>query len=439
MPVNAEPPTFSAPEHPRETVPGQMIIRVRPEAVRPHLGPGPLRLSAKAEAPIPDSVAEPLDYLRQNAGLKHLDPVFSPRRSRVSNLPRAQMVPLAAGASVADVESDELAGITVASLPEKALTPALIKKIDSAPGVEFAEPLPTRWLLATAQPKRNLQWGHRAIRWFDSRRPSVASLRVAILDTGIETNHPDLPEPMVYDHEGTSATDLVGHGTHVAGVIGAEVNNDVGIAGISNCSLAVWKVFPDPSRNEDPYVDVTRFLRVLSSLPEHEVRVLNLSLGGTASSQTERLLFRWLSDSGIVTVAAMGNSYQQGNPTIYPAAYGDVLAVGAVSEVLERSPFSCTGQHMGLCAPGSNVLSTLPMRRSRLRDEAKYAAWSGTSMATPYVSGTAALVAGPHPDWTAPEIRQRLIDSARRLPVMGGSQKTAGYGTGLLDVQAAVS
>jgi subtilisin family serine protease len=90
--------------------------------------------------------------------------------------------------------------------------------------------------------------------------------------------------------------------------------------------------------------------------------VVNLSIGGTASSQTEQLIFRTLENRGIVVVAAMGNEYEDGNPTEYPGAYKTVLAVGAVAENMRRSVFSNTGSHIALVEPG-----LCPRRRPRGR------------------------------------------------------------------------
>ena len=84
----------------------------------------------------------------------------------------------------------------------------------------------------------------------------------------------------------------------------------------------------------------------------------------------------------------MGNEYEDGNPTEYPASYPNVIAVGAINEASNRAPFSNTGNHIALAAPGTNILSTLPMKQSvaRKAEDTRYAAWSGTSMATPHVT-----------------------------------------------------
>ena len=130
----------------------------------------------------------------------------------------------------------------------------------------------------------------------------------------------------------------------------------------------------------------------------------------------------------------MGNEHDHGNPVEYPAAYDHVLAVGAVAETNRRSPFSNTGPHIGVGAPGSNVLSTLPTTASSFRPDTRYAAWSGTSMATPHVAAAAALVVGRHPDWTPAETKDHLRARAAKVADMGGKSFTEEYGSGLLDI-----
>ena len=207
-----------------------------------------------------------------------------------------------------------------------------------------------------------------------------------------------------------------------------------------SCKVAVWKIFGDtPAPDGEFYVDGERYLRALGEVRDAGVRVVNLSIGGTASSQTERLLFRRLEAARVTVAAAMGNEYQDGNPTEYPAAYQTVLAVGAVAETLRRAVFSNTGQHIALVAPGSNILSTLPTKGSAFLSETDYAAWSGTSMATPHVAGAAALVSAKRPSWDAVQVKGRLTSSAQKLPAMGTNKRTAAYGSGLLDVKAALT
>lgn len=316
-----------------------------------------------------------------------------------------------------------------------------MKHLKACKTVQIVEPMPARWLAgALVDPMQNLQWGLRAIRWFEAAIPDASEIRVGVLDTGIDTKHPDLRKVDVeYHHTSLSAQDIVGHGTHVAGIIAATANNGVGITGIASCTLAVWKIFPDEPTFGDFYVDGERYLQALNAVIGAGVKVVNLSIGGTASSQTEAILFRRLEDLGITVCAAMGNEYEEGNPTTYPAAYREVFAVGSVAENCRRSWFSNTGRHIDIVAPGSNILSTLPTVRSPYRDETDYASWSGTSMATPHVAAAAALVAARFPDKDAGQIKKHLHRTTTRLPAMKNRAWTPAYGRGLLNLQKTLS
>ncbi len=431
------------PKKHREYIPGQMILRVKEAAVGPRVaGVGPRFTAAHAKS-LPQAVAGPLDYLRNTAGLKRVTPLFSTRqdqlrRAGVSSVERHRLAVLS---SVADSVNEDLRGFTLVEVDPKKVTPALARHLQASEAVEIAEPMPARWLAAaTADPMENLQWGLRAIKWFDADIPAAGNLKVGVMDTGIDRMHPDLSAiPLDYRHHGLSARDLIGHGTHVSGIITATVNNEVGIAGIAQCSLVMWKIFPDqPDSDSEFYVDGERYLQALAEARNAGVRVVNLSIGGTARSQTEQLLFRRLEQAGVVVAAAMGNEYQEGNPIEYPAAYDTVFAVGAVAENGRRAVFSNTGKHIGLVAPGANILSTLPMKASPYLDETEYAAWSGTSMATPHVSGAAALLAAKHPELVPVEIKKKLRETAQKLPIMKKSW-TREYGSGLLDLKRALS
>ncbi len=442
-PLESDVPTFQSGPHKRlEYMPGQIVVRVHEHALRPTVGAGPLAIRAETADALPDAVTGPLDLLTREAGARGAEPLFAPRRAGTRRLSRHHQVRLAAARSVAESESGELAGMSVIEVPQRDVSARLLRRVASSPAIAFAEQIPARWLSAPARadPKLNRQWGLRAIRWFEARRPSARSVTVAVLDTGVDESHPDLATAIAaYDHQGVSARDLVGHGTHVSGIIAAQVNNDAGICGIAGCRVAVWKVFPDEPYRGDFYVDGTSFLRALNDVATSGAKVLNLSLGGTASSQAEQLLFARLERFGVTVVAAMGNEFDEGNPVEYPGAYEGVFAVGAVAETETRSPFSNTGRHIGIAAPGSNILSTLPTTRSKYRPETDYAAWSGTSMATPHVAGAAGLLAAKHPSWGPSDVKEHLGNTAAKLADMGGSDFTQAYGSGLLDLATALS
>jgi len=422
-----------------EYIPGQLLIRIRDETIRPALGTTRLKMSVSESSRLPEVAAKPISYLKENAGLKVVSPLFSKRRTRIKGLRgrREDVQKLSVLSSVHDSESEELAGISVLSLSPRKVTKELMSYLRSSKAVEIIEPMPARWLASQIpDPELNLQWGLRTIQWFGASIPDASKVLVAVLDTGVDAKHPDLKNVDVsYDHKGLKADDIVGHGTHVAGIIAATVNNNVGIAGVAVCQLGIWKIFPDKPIYGEFYVDGERYLQALNAVIQSGAKVVNLSIGGTASSETEELLFRRLTTRGIVVVAAMGNEYLSGNPPEYPAAYPDVIAVGAVAETRCRASFSNTGQHITLVAPGVNILSTLPRKKSPYRDETDYAAWSGTSMATPHVSGAVTLLIAKHSGLSPKQVTTRLQRTATHLPIMKKKKWTSQYGSGLLNIK----
>jgi subtilisin family serine protease len=124
-----------------------------------------------------------------------------------------------------------------------------MKTLRASRAVTLVERVPNRWLCASpSDPLLNRQWGLSAIRWFSGNRPSAAGVKVTVLDSGVDGGHADLRNVVSsYRHDGSSARDYAGHGTHVTGIIAALVNNKIGIAGVANCKISMWKVFDDSS------------------------------------------------------------------------------------------------------------------------------------------------------------------------------------------------
>jgi len=354
--------------------------------------------------------------------------------------------------SVREVEDKDLQGINLVRVTSKTEVAPIIKELKSVRGVQYCEPVPARWAATatpvpgTVNPMVNRQWGLRAIHWFDTGLNLDASqVNVAVLDTGVDLSHPDLGSSVIasYDHDGVSEEDIVGHGTHVCGIIAANPKNRVGVTGISNCKIHVWKIFREtPESDGEFYVDELPYLRALRAVQTAGMRVLNLSIAGRKSSSTEQMLFQKLMAAEIVVVSAMGNDYERGNPTAYPAAYGGVVAVGATNETDNRALFSNTGNHIAMSAPGTNILSTLPIKTSIYRplaDQTGYASWNGTSMAAPHVTAAASLLLAAKPRLSARDIIDRLKSTAAAVPAMSGRKRTAELGSGLLDLRAAVN
>jgi subtilisin family serine protease len=381
---------------------------------------------------------------------------------RSLDMPSSAAVAQVFAASVRQSESEQLRGIVVLRISKNADPQALAKDLQAADGIEYAHAVPARWPAARTSrapstgrrrsastsatgpdPLQGRQWGLRAIRYFETKVPDAKQVRVAVLDTGIDQTHPDLAGAITsYDHADVSAEDIIGHGTHVSGIIAARTNNATGITGIADPELHVWKIFRDePAPDGRYYVDETMYLRALNSVRIAGIRVVNLSIGGPQFDQTEALLFRLLNDDGISVVAAMGNEFEDGNPKEYPAGHKGSIAVGAINEANRRAFFSNTGAHIALSAPGVNILSTLPMKTSSERDgtDTEYNAWSGTSMATPHVTAAAALLLTKHRTYSGEDVKDHLQKSAAKLPVMGNRTFTRTVGAGLLDIKAALT
>lgn len=281
----------------------------------------------------------------------------------------------------------------------------------------------------SVQPPQILPWGVDRIDaekvW---RRNEGEGINVAIIDTGVDPDHPDLMAniegkysaipPNVY-----TVDDRYGHGTHVAGTIAA-ISNEIGVVGIGP-KIDLWIVkasaggillLKDLLESYD-FVINTWF----DDDPNNNIQVVSMSYGGGYSApEAEMLQKAW--DIGIILVAAAGN---EGGAVIYPAALPFVIAVSAMNIDDQITGWSNRGPEIDLAAPGSGITSTY------LRGG--YATWSGTSMATPHVSASAALAIASHPRMTSQEIVQLLFDKAEDL---GDSGFDYLFGHGLVDAQA---
>ncbi|MFF7265870.1 S8 family serine peptidase [Streptomyces sp. NPDC008159] len=269
-------------------------------------------------------------------------------------------------------------------------------------------------------------------------------VKVAVLDTGVDSTHPDLASAVKASKNftGTGSTDdMVGHGTHVAATLaGSGARSDGRYKGVApGAGILNAKVLDDNGEGSDSGV-----IAGLEWAAGQGARVANLSLGqdDTPGEDPVEAAVNALSKStGMLTVAAAGNEGPDAGTVGSPGAAESALTVGAVDGEDRLADFSSTGPTADsalkpdLTAPGVDIVSA-KAAHGYLGDPAAdgYVSMSGTSMATPHAAGAAAILAQRHPDWTGARIKQAL--TASTTPTTGAT----GYqqGTGRLDVSRAL-
>jgi serine protease len=309
---------------------------------------------------------------------------------------------------------------------------ALLVTLASDPSVLAAGPVHERTLVDTrtagADPLEGSQWGWR--RLGGERLSAVgdgAGLVVAVLDTGVDADHPDLSgrvlpgwDSMVENGDGRR--DPNGHGTHVAGILAASAGNDEGIAGVApGVSILPVRVLDATGNGDDDELALGIIWAV-----DHGADVMNLSIGGAVPSTLLEGAIDYALDAGVLVVVAAGNGGATGNEPSYPAAYPQVLAVGSTDSSDRRSIFSNTGTYVDIAAPGSWIVSTWPGGR--------YQTSSGTSMAAPFVTGAAALLQ-QRTGLEGRDLADRLVRDAIDMGVSGRDDE---FGAGLVNPLAVI-
>lgn len=327
------------------------------------------------------------------------------------------------------------------------------RALEAEPGVLAAEPdarvslrfTPNDPLYQTDTISGLGQWGLRRAqvdRAWDVQR-GLASVIVATVDTGIDPGHPDLVGALVPAPRFVSVPDPAcpvdttnrddnGHGTHVAGVIGASGNNGQGIVGAAFGA----RVMPIKALDCTGSGLLSDIARAITHAADSGARVVNISLGSPAPSATIAAAVSYALSKNVVVVAAAGNCGAESGttrcPTLnvpdYPAAYPGVIAVGATDTNDLPTAFSTAASYVGIAAPGTAILSTFPTYRVQMNADGvaqnTYAVLRGTSQASPLVAAIAALLVAKEPGLTPTAVAQRLRASSDDVGAPGYDTKT---------------
>ncbi len=334
---------------------------------------------------------------------------------------------------------------------------ALLREYGKAPGVERIQPNILRRLttFSTDDPLLEDQWNLDAVGWTEGDPGSAAGVLVAIVDSGVDDDHPDLAAQIwqnaaeaeghsgvdddgngyVDDVAGWDFTDAPGlpgdgdfverdadpddesgHGTHVAGIVAAINNNGLGIAGVApGATLMVLRAgFNIGSAG---YLQDDDVAAAIVYAADNGADVINLSLGDPRYSPLLADAVQYAADLDVVVVAAAGN--EGSSQVYYPARLDPTIAVAAAGRTGQRLSFSNHGASIDLIAPGLAVLSTQP--------GGGYGLLSGTSMAAPHVSAAVALVRAQHPEYSRLQVLGAIVAAAQDRQTVGWDRST-GHG-----------
>ncbi|WP_328945564.1 type VII secretion-associated serine protease mycosin [Streptomyces sp. NBC_00250] len=305
--------------------------------------------------------------------------------------------------------------------------------------------LPATATPAYADTIRARQWGLEAMHTSEAWRTTKGEgVTVAVLDTGVDAEHPDLAGSVLTGRDligfGASRGDRAWarHGTAMAGIIAGHGHGPDGGDGVLGIAPDA-KILPvrvilegaDKSRDKARKTRGTALAEGIRWAADHGADVINMSLGDDSKSAHpdagEDAAVQYALSKGVSVVASAGNGGEKGDHISYPAAYPGVIAVTAVDRYGTHASFSTRRWYATVSAPGVDIAIADPDRRY-------YEGW-GTSAAAAFASGAVALVRSAHPDLTPAQVKRLLIDTARNRPKDGRSD-AKGYGT--VDPAAAI-
>lgn len=318
-------------------------------------------------------------------------------------------------------------------LPASADVVAVARQIEADADVLYAQP--NYWRRAHRSVNDPLSPFQYALARIDasgawSVTTGSSMVKIAILDTGVAADHPDLQGRVLpgYDFVNNiaDASDDEGHGTHTAGIAAAAGDNGEGIAGMCwQCQILPVKVLNEQGEGLDEWI-----AQGVRYAVDNGARILNLSLGGPEDNPILHEAIKYAASKNALIVTTAGNMADQGNPIQYPAAYEEALAVGATDEHDRRAFFSGVQPYVDVSAPGWNIPSTFDPGGLR------YVAFSGTSEAAPHVAGLAGLLLSINPDLDAQTLRRIILETADDLGPPGHDWE---YGAGRINAGRAVA
>ena len=329
------------------------------------------------------------------------------------------------------VELPDLSQLYSLEFPKDIDVMSVVEEYRRDPSVEFADPNyirkistpnDTYYITGPSPDNSQNQWALYKI-WLGSLEAGNSGwnietgtneVKVAVVDTGVNYLHNDLVNRLNtlegYDfvNSDSDPIDDKGHGSHVSGIIGAETNNGTGVAGVDwNCRIIPIKAFDSDGSGDDSWI-IPSIIWAVSK----EADVINMSFGGPGNSSALEAAISYAATSDCVLVAAAGN--ENTSDFRYPAAYDNVICVAATDPYDHKASYSNYGSWVDISAPGGDngpgpnfqyhyILSTW-------YTNGNYTWLAGTSMATPFVSGLAALLRAKYPAMTAEAISQKIID-----------------------------
>jgi serine protease len=326
--------------------------------------------------------------------------------------------------------------VSVGEATDRAGAVKLIKDgqlADGAVSVEIDSPVYALGVPTGSDPYRSQQWDLGKMRVAEAWQKSTGSgVVVAVIDTGVDSTHPDLAANTLRGYDAVTntagpGTDGNGHGTHVAGTIAAVTSNNVGVSAVApDVKILPVKVLSD---NGSGYSSDTAEGIIWAA--DNGAKVINMSLGGPSKNAAVTNAIAYARSKGVTVVAAAGNERQSGSPTSYPGADQGVIAVAATTSADSYASYSNSGSYVDVAAPGSGIISTYPQKLGQA-----YASLNGTSMASPHVAAVAALLKAYLPQLTPDQIESALEKSAVDLGPKGFDND---YGNGRVDAVAALN